>query len=214
MGRRALRKLPTGLDLSAHYRTVEELPRPLVFSELFGREAPVEIELGSGKGLFISASSAQRPEVNFLGLEMALKYAQFAAARLARQGATNAVMVQGDGLQVFRECVTDASVQGVHVYFPDPWWKARHKKRRVLNAAFLQDVQRVLVPGGTLHFWTDVEEYYLSALELIRAVPQLAGPFEVVESPALHDLDYRTHFERRTRLSGLPVYRSEFRRVS
>jgi tRNA (guanine-N7-)-methyltransferase len=80
----------------------------------------------------------------------------------------------------------------------------------VLNEQFLQDVERTLAPGGRLHFWTDVEEYFQATLALIAQTVQLAGPLPVPEKPAAHHLDYRTHFERRTRLSDLPVYRAEF----
>ena len=211
MGRRALRKLPVGVDLSPWLRTVEQLPQPWNAVELFNREAPLEVELGSGKGLFMSAACAAFPEVNFLGLEVAHKYAQHSASRLARANARNGVMVSGDGLRVFREFLPATAVSAVHVYFPDPWWKKRHKKRRVVNPAFLQDVMRVLVPGGKLHLWTDVEEYFQTSLELIAATP-LLGPFEVIAKEAEHDLDYRTHFERRTRQHDLPVYRAEFRK--
>jgi tRNA (guanine-N7-)-methyltransferase len=71
-------------------------------------------------------------------------------------------------------------------------------------------VERTLAPGGRLHFWTDVEEYFHTTLELIAATVRLAGPLTVLEQPAEHDLDYRTHFERRTRQNELPVYRAEF----
>ncbi len=208
----ALRRIDPNLDLSTHLLTVEQLP-PIVRSmSLFGREAPLEIEVGSGKGLFLSAVAAARPETNFLGIEIGRKYARFAAARLAKQSRANGRMICGDALAVFRERVPAASLAAVHVYFPDPWWKARHKKRRVMNAAFLADVERTLWPDGRLHFWTDVEEYFQTTLELITACTGLLGPLAVDEQPAQHDLDYRTHFERRMRLRGLPVYRSEFRR--
>ena len=121
-------------------------------------------------------------------------------------------MVWGDAQQVFREILTAQGVSDVHIYFPDPWWKKRHHKRRVMNGPFLSDVARVLESGGTLHFWTDVQEYYRLALEVLAEQPALEGPFDVAESPAEHDLDYRTHFERRTRLEDQPVYRSEFRK--
>lgn len=211
MPRRALRKVDPSLDLSRWFRTREELPQPWDAGALFARQAPLEVEVGSGKGLFMASASAARPEHNFLGIEVAHKYAQHAAAKLARQNRANAVMVSGDGLRIFHELLPDASLAAVHVYFPDPWWKARHKKRRVMNEAFLKDVERVLQPGGVLHFWTDVEEYFQTTLELIRSTVKLAGPFEVPERPPEHDLDYRTHFERRMRLNGEPVYRAEFR---
>lgn len=214
MGRRALRKVDPTIDVSANYRELEQLTPPLDPQSLFARPAPLELEMGSGKGLFLMGASAQRPEHNFLGVELAHKYAEFTAARLARAGRTNAVMIDGDGLRLFREFLPDACAVAVHVYFPDPWWKKRHRKRRVLNASFLADVVRVLKPAGRLHFWTDVEEYYLSTLEIIQTVPALQGPHAVEEPPSMHDLDFRTHFERRTRKAGEPVYRSEFIRAS
>ena len=113
----------------------------------------------------------------------------------------------------FRDWLPDETLAAVHVYFPDPWWKKRHKKRRVLSEQFLREVERTLAPGGSLHFWTDVEEYYHTTLKLVAATVKLAGPLPVAEKPAEHDLDYRTHFERRTRKSGDPVYRAEFRKV-
>jgi tRNA (guanine-N7-)-methyltransferase len=103
-------------------------------------------------------------------------------------------------------------VAAVHVYFPDPWWKARHKKRRVMNESFLADVHRVLVLGGSLHFWTDVEEYFQTTLELMSRVSPLVGPQPVPERTPDHDLDYRTHFERRKRKAGLPIFRAEFKK--
>ena len=210
MGRRALRKIDPQIDLSQHVKVLADLQPPLDVPGWFGREAPLEIEIGSGKGLFISAAAAANPDRNFLGCEIAHKYAQFAAARLARAGIANGRMIDGDALRLLREFLPDCCAVAVHVYFPDPWWKLRHRKRRVLNTACLQDVTRVLVPGGRLHFWTDVEEYYQSSLELIRNVTPLVGPLPVSEKAAEHDLDYRTHFERRTRKAGEPVYRAEF----
>jgi tRNA (guanine-N7-)-methyltransferase len=212
MGRRALRKLDPTLDLARHLYTLEQLTAPLDATALFGRAAPLEVEMGSGKGLFITAAAAAHPEHNFLGVEIAKKYAAHCAGRLARRGLTNAAMVSGDGLRLFREFIPSNSVEAVHVYFPDPWWKARHKKRRVLNEPFVADVERVVRPGGTLHFWTDVQEYFETTLEMLARVSPLVGPLPVAEPPAEHDLDYRTHFERRTRKNEEPVYRAEFRK--
>jgi len=195
MGRRALRKIDPKLDLTAHLKTFDELPRPLAGTALFGRTAPREVEVGSG-----------------MGIKVARRYARFAAPGLAKAGLGNALVVCGDALRVFRELLPDECLAAVHVYFPDPWWKKRHKKRRVMRETFLADVQRTLARGGTLHFWTDVEEYYHTGLALVAAHTHLEGPFGVAEVPAQHDLDYRTHFERRMRRHAQPVYRAWFRK--
>jgi tRNA (guanine-N7-)-methyltransferase len=212
MGRRALRKIDPSIDLSDHLKTIEQLPRPCTAETLFGRAGPLEIEVGSGKGLFLRNAAAARPESGFLGIEVAKKYAEYAAAGLAKGGATNAVVVYGDGLRVFQELIPDNSLAAVHVYFPDPWWKKRHRRRRVMRESFLGDVERTLLPGGSLHFWTDVEEYFQTSLALLAAETTLLGPLAVPETPAEHDMAYRTHFERRVRLASEAVYRAEFRK--
>jgi len=210
MGRRALRKLDPSLDLSKHLKTLEQLPRPWDDTALFGRRAPLEVEVGPGKGLFLSNAASARPDANFLGMEIAAKYAGFAASMLAKRNVSNALVVQADALRIFAELLPDASLRAVHVYFPDPWWKKRHKKRRVMRESFICDVQRTLLPGGRLHFWTDVLEYFRTTLELIAKCTGLQGPFDTPESPAGHDMDYRTHFERRMRNQNEPVYRAEY----
>lgn len=212
MARRALRKLNPSLDLTGRLLTFDDLPVPWRTERLFGREAALEVEVGTGKGLFLASAAASVPEHDYLGIEVSRKYAHYAAARLAKCQAENACVVHGDAPRVFRERLPDGSLAAVHVYFPDPWWKARHKKRRVMNAAFLTDVERALAPGGNLHFWTDVEEYFRTTLDLIHEVTRLRGPLPVPQRAAEHDLDYRTHFERRTRLAGEAVYRAEFSR--
>ncbi|OHB70870.1 MAG: tRNA (guanosine(46)-N7)-methyltransferase TrmB [Planctomycetes bacterium RBG_13_63_9] len=212
MGRRALGKIDPSLDLSGYLRSVEELPSVWDASALFGRVAPLEVEVGSGKGLFLRTAAAERPETDFLGIEVSAKYAGFAAAALAERQLGNAMVVAGDALRIFEELLPEGSLAAVHVYFPDPWWKRRHKRRRVMKESFLRDVERTLVHGGKLHFWTDVGEYFESSVELLAAHTGLAGPFEVREDPAEHDMGYRTHFERRVRLHGEVVYRAEFRK--
>ena len=212
MGRRALRKIDPAIDLTGRLKTFDELPRPWDAAALFGRAAALEVEVGTGKGLFLRSAAAARPESDFLGIEVARKYAQFAAAGLVKAGLLNAVVVHGDALRVFPELLPDESLAAVHVYFPDPWWKKRHRKRRVMRESLLRDIERTLLPGGSLHFWTDVEEYFQTSLELLAAHTTLLGPLPVPETPAEHDMAYRTHFERRVRQANEPVFRAEFKK--
>ena len=212
MPRRALRKLDPALDLSKHLKPIDDLPQPWSTSKLFVRDLPLEVEVGSGKGLFLHSAASQNPAHNFLGIEIAAKYARFAAARLAKLALENAVMIHGDAQKLFVELIPNESLAAVHVYFPDPWWKKRHHKRRVMNDRFIQHIARALAPNGALHFWTDVQERFQEILALIAEQTQLAGPLEVAERPAEHNLDYRTHFERRMRIQEQPIYRAEFRK--
>jgi tRNA (guanine-N7-)-methyltransferase len=212
MGRRALRKIDPELDLSARLKTIDELPSPWDSVRLFGRNASLEVEVGSGKGLFLRTAAGRRPEVDFLGIEISLKYARFAAAGVVKRNLRNAVVVAGDALRVFADFLPNQSLEAIHVYFPDPWWKKRHKKRRIMRPSAVHDFQRTLKPGGRLHFWSDVEEYFLTTLELLAEETHLEGPFELHEPEAEDDMDYRTHFERRMRLHGQAVYRAEFRK--
>jgi tRNA (guanine-N7-)-methyltransferase len=146
----------------------------------------------------------------FIGLELATKYARDAQAKLERLGIANACFIACDAVAVIDRDVPDNKLTAVHVYFPDPWWKSKHKKRRVLSDETIVNIQRTLIPGGQLHFWTDVLDYYEEAVARIMELTQFQGPFYVPEPIAEHTMDYRTHFERRTRLNGLPVYRARF----
>src|SRR3954447_12603756 len=183
MPRRALRKLDPELDLSFHLKTMDDLPRPWSAEKLFPCEQPLEVEVGSGKGLFLQSAAIVSSDHNFLGIEIATKYARFAAARLAKYGLQNAVMIHGDAQRLFGDVLPDDSLTAVHVYFPDPWWKTRHHKRRVMNEQFVREIARTLAPGGALHFWTDVRERFDAFLELIAEHTPLVGPLEVPERP-------------------------------
>ena len=175
---------------------------------------PIELEIGSGKGLFLARAAEQTPGHYFIGLELATKYARESQTRLEKRSVPNACFVACDAVAVMHQDVSDSCLHAVHVYFPDPWWKSRHKKRRVLSDETILHIQRTLIPGGMLHFWTDVLDYYEEAVARIGELTQLQGPFYVPEPSAEHDMDYRTHFERRTGLNGLPVYRARFEKRS
>jgi tRNA (guanine-N7-)-methyltransferase len=208
MPRRAPRKPDPAVDLSAHLLGLDAVPQSCDPATLFPVAGPVELEVGSGKGLFLATTAAARPDTNLLGIEIAFGYARLTAGRLARAALPNARIVHGDALVLLRDHLVDRCLAAIHVYFPDPWWKARHRKRRVVSPAFLVEAGRVLVPDGRLHVWTDVEEYFRESLMLAAASGHFSPPEEESPRPAEHDLDYRTHFERRTRLAGAPVWRA------
>ena len=179
-------------------------PQPrLDWRQLFGNDHPVEIEVGFGKGLFLCTQGAARPDTNFLGIEIERKYTLFTATRLARARLPNVKLACTDARWFLAERVTPGSVSALHIYFPDPWWKTRHRKRKLFTKAFADQCARVLRVGGRLHFVTDVADYYADALTMLKDVTALRP----LETPA-DDGEYLTNFERKYRLEGRAIYRA------
>ena len=189
------------------YLRPEQLPATsptLDWPGLFGRIAPVEIEVGFGKGAFLVASAQTRPTVNFLGIEIERKYTMATAARLAKHSLTNVKLACTDARWFFNAYVADRSVDAVHVYFPDPWWKHRHKKRLLFTPEFALGVARILKSDGTFHFATDVQDYFVQSVELVREQGRLREV--TIDEPTI-----LTNFERKYRAEGRSIYRTGFR---
>jgi tRNA (guanine-N7-)-methyltransferase len=185
----------------------------LDWAALFGNANPVEIEVGMGKGLFLLNTAIVRSETNFFGIEIARKYQLYATTRFAVRNLSNVKTVCADAKWVFRNYVPAGSVAAVHVYFPDPWWKARHKKRRVFSPEFAADAARVLKVGGKLLIATDVEEYFGVMTGIVRAMPAYRELFTETSTAPVEEAGYQTNFERKARLKGTPVWRAEFERT-
>lgn len=183
------------------------------WSQLYGNTNPVEIEVGMGKGLFLLTSASNRPDTNFFGIEIVRKYQLYATTRFAIRGLPNIKTVCADAKWLFRQFVPQASVSAVHVYFPDPWWKARHKKRRVFTAEFATDVARILNGGGRLLIATDVEEYFTVMSGIVRGMTVFREVETEMSRDGLEVAGYQTNFERKARQKGTPVWRATFERV-
>ena len=177
MGRRSFAKITKNLDLSSRIRKGDETPRPWNTLGMFGRTAPVEFEIGSGKGMFLANAAAADPSRDFIGVEVAYRYALMSAAGLVKAGLKNALMVCADAAKLLEDWVPSSSLVAVHVYFPDPWWKKSHRKRRIMRTDVVRMIEDRLLPGGKLWFRTDVEEYFFSALDTVKVDTSLEGPF-------------------------------------
>jgi tRNA (guanine-N7-)-methyltransferase len=179
---------------------------------LFRNDRPVEIEVGCGKGAFLVAAAEANPGRNYFGIEIDRALQLYVATRLAKRELRNARVAGTDARRFFHERVLAASVRVVHVYFPDPWWKKRHQKRRVWTPAFAGDCVRVLAPGGRLHVATDVAGYAQIIRELLDAQPGLTC-LSADEQTGLPSPDESlTNFERKARQRGGAVYRAEYER--
>ena len=151
---------------------------PLDMAAVFGNGRPVEIEIGPGKGTFLLRRAAERPEVNVLGVEWAPSYAVYVADRAYRAGLENIRVLCADAKDLFRTALPDRSVWRVHIYFPDPWPKRRHRFRRLIEAGFLREVRRALQLGGWLGIVTDQEEYFREIRRIVLATEGLGeAPF-------------------------------------
>src|SRR5690606_30001044 len=139
---------------------------------------------------FLQTAATAAPEHYFVGIELAAKFANRAAQRIAKRGLNNITMLRGDAKQFLATTVPDRSLCRLHVYFPDPWWRNKHKKRRVLNEQTLADIERVLMDGGEFHFWTDVLDYYEHICGQVMELTDLAGPHYVPQRTANHAMDY------------------------
>jgi tRNA (guanine-N7-)-methyltransferase len=139
---------------------VEDEAGKLSYAEVFGNDHAVELEIGAGKGTFLLNIGAAQPGTNFIGIEWAKAYAEFAADRLRRHGLTNCRIVNAEASWWIRCHIPDSSLAAIHIYFPDPWPKARHHKRRLIQLPFLKEVHRALEPGGKLRLVTDHADYF------------------------------------------------------
>ena len=200
-------------DLSPWFRALEDLDGQFSWSEFFGNDHPVEIDVGSGRGLFLVNAAEQNPGINYLGLEVDFREARRAAKRLKRRQLPNARILGGDVKVAFTKFISPASVSAVHVYFPDPWWKKKHRRRRVFTDEFADLAAVVLKPGGLLHSWTDVEEYFEVISGLMNHHAEFVALEPPPERPPAHDMDYQTSFERRSRKAGCPIHRGLWQRT-
>jgi tRNA (guanine-N7-)-methyltransferase len=150
-------------------------PEPLDFQAAFGRDAPVILEIGFGMGEATGHIAELMPDKNFLCCEVHDPGVGALLKRIGEKDLANIRIVKHDAVEVIDHMVPERSLAGVHVFFPDPWHKARHNKRRLIKPAFVARLASRLQTGGYIHCATDWEDYALQMLEVLGAEPQLAN---------------------------------------
>jgi tRNA (guanine-N7-)-methyltransferase len=188
----------------AQARALEELgPRflieyakaPLDFAAAFGRSAPVILEIGFGMGATTAHIAKAMPDKDFIGVEVHTPGVGSLLKQIGEEGLSNLRLIQHDAVEVLNNMIPDASLAGVHVFFPDPWHKARHNKRRLLQTPFVKLLAQKLAPGGYLHCATDWEDYAIQMLDVLGSEPLLQNTVEgYAPQPAYRPL---TKFENR-----------------
>ena len=177
--------------------------RPLDWRQVFGRTAPVVLEIGFGMGETTAAIAAAQPDVDFFGVEMYLPGVGALLRRIEADGLSNLRIARADAVDVVRQIEPD-SLAGVHVYFPDPWPKKRHHKRRLLQPPFVHELALRLAPSGYLHVATDWQPYADEMLGVLSAEPRLANTSDgFAPRPAWRPL---TKFEQRGLARGHAVF--------
>jgi tRNA (guanine-N7-)-methyltransferase len=186
-------------------------PRAIDLRALFGRAAPVVLEVGFGMGETTAAIAAENPDNDYLAIEVHSPGVGSLLKQVEERGLTNVRVIQHDAAEVLRDMVPPGSLAGIHIFFPDPWPKKRHHKRRLLQPAFATAAAERLRPGGYLHFATDWQDYAEQALEVLAASPLLRNTAEgFAPRPASRP---ETKFERRGRRLGHGVWDLLFKRV-
>jgi tRNA (guanine-N7-)-methyltransferase len=168
---------------------------PLDFEAAFGRKAPVILEIGFGMGDTTAFIAKNAPEQDFIGVEVHTPGVGSLLKLIGEQELGNLRVIQHDAVEVLDHMIPANSLAGVHIYFPDPWHKARHNKRRLIQAPFVKKLVDHLAPGGYLHCATDWEDYAVQMLEVLGAEPGLQNTAQgYAEKPAYRPL---TKFENR-----------------
>jgi tRNA (guanine-N7-)-methyltransferase len=175
----------------------------LKLEQVFGRSAPLALEIGCGGGRTVIGMALTRLEWNFIGIEHAGEYYRMLRERVTRRRVANLRITRVDAAYLLHCFLPDASVREFHIYFPDPWPKKRHQKRRLFTEAFCADLRRTLAGDGVLYFATDHAEYYAELLPLLRAAFQVTEHPQPWEDAPLG----RTNFEVKYMKEGRPIYR-------
>ena len=208
--------LRQGRTTAAQRRALEELypkyglalsDRPLDFSQVFAREAPLVLEIGSGMGETTAAIAEAHPETDFIAVEVHGPGVGSLLNRIEQHELSNVRVIRHDAVDVLQRMVSDGALAAVHLFFPDPWPKKRHHKRRLVQPEFAALAARKLAPGGVLHAATDWQDYASHMQEVFSREPLLErASVGFVERPG-------TKFETRGVRLGHPIVDLYFRRV-
>jgi len=193
------------IALPAGARGLADTPAPLPLDQLVPGSGDWEVEIGFGKGRYLLRRCQEDPDRRFLGVEVASEYWRMLVDRARRRGLRNWIALRGDALALISSVLPHGFASAVHVYFPDPWPKSRHHKRRLFDPETVDLVLSLLRPGGRLLFATDFLEYGAMVQEILESYPGL----RVVRRGRVWDEGPRTNYEAKYIVEGRPILRLE-----
>jgi len=185
---------------------IDYQPRILPFEALFANAAPVVLEIGFGNGDALLSSARQHPELNHLGIEVHRPGVGSLLLRTEQEALTNLRVMRHDAVDVIERCIADGSLAEVRIFFPDPWPKKRHHKRRLIQAAFIRMLSQRLANGGRLHLATDWEEYARQMLQVLSAESALKNSAPDMGFAPRPESRPQTRFEQRGQRLGHGVW--------
>ena len=185
----------------------KDLDGKIDFVRIFGRAGPVHIEIGTGKGTFLLNQAGAQPGDNFLGIEWARKYYRYAVDRIGRWGLTNVRIIRTDAATFLADFIPDNSVECFHIYFPDPWPKKRHHKRRFICPANLEHLLRCLKTGGQLKIATDHADYFEQIKTVLTSRNEKLQEIDFLPTAGAEASEWvGTNFERKYLKDQRPIY--------
>ena len=193
----------------------ENLDGKIDLAQIFGRKGPVHIEVGTGKGTFIVNQAKAQPNVNFLGIEWARKYYRFAVDRIGRWTLTNVRIIRTDAAAFITDSVPDDSVECFHIYFPDPWPKKRHHKRRFVSPANTEQMLRSLKTNGRIKIATDYADYFEQIQKVLAQYNNRLKEIEFLPPAGADEGEWvGTNFERKYLKEQRQIYNIAVKKIN
>ncbi len=183
----------------------------LGFQDLFGKDQPLEIEIGAGRGRFLIKSARDNPRVSYLGIERAYKFFHYMKDQVTAAGVDNVRLLRTEADRFIRSYVPPDFVRAFHIYFPDPWPKNRHKHRRLIHPEFFELLRDRLAPGGSIHVATDFAAYFDVMVQTGRACAGLDELYcRTIDPRGTDPESAATHYERRFFIHGMKICRAGY----
>ncbi len=175
-----------------------DLETPIDFAQIFGRVAPVHFEIGSGKGTFLVHEASEHRDIDFFGIEWASRWYRYAVDRIGRWGLKNVRIIRTDAVTFLSDYIAEASIACFHLYFPDPWPKKRHLKRRFVQDDNVSTLIRCLSPGGEIRLATDHAHYFQQMQRVMSAFDDQLEEIEFARPTGAEDGEFTgTNYERK-----------------